>query len=143
MARRVGSRVTLVAVVFFSAVLPMSLSKGAEAEASTPDGITVIPNATAVDCPAGYVCLFEHADFAGTLLLLHDCCAWEDLADYGFNNAMSSWRNRKARDAKVAEFANGNGDKLCLNSSSSDAWVGKVWNDRASSAKIFSDAAAC
>ncbi len=75
--------------------------------------------------------------------LFNDCCAWVNLADLGFNNIMSSWRNRKAVDAKVAEFADGGGERLCLDSFSNSAWVGSAWNDRASSIRIFTGDGAC
>lgn len=71
------------------------------------------------------------------------CCTWINLADHGFNNRMTSWRNRKDVDAKVAKWADGNGDRLCLNNNSSNASVGSAWNNEATSIKIFSGSGAC
>lgn len=97
----------------------------------------------ASDCPSGWVCLWEDADFGGPIVMFRDCCNWENLADYGFNNRMSSWRNRKSVDAKVAEFTNGDGERLCLPSGQMDSWVGSSWNDTASSVKVFPSDGAC
>ena len=95
------------------------------------------------DCPADHVCLWEDRDYSGQMIVVFSCCDWRNLADVSFNNRMSSWRNRKGIDAKVADFSDGNGDRLCLNNNSSSAFVGSAWNDRATSIKIFSGAGAC
>jgi hypothetical protein len=118
-------------------------STSREAGTRFPEVRVALEPVAASDCPSGWVCLWQHADFEGAMVMLHDCCAWENLADVGFNNMMSSWRNRKAVDAKVAELANGDGARLCLRSSSSDSWVGSAWNDSASSAKVFASDGAC
>lgn len=106
------------------------------------DDPLVVPLA-ASDCPVNYVCLWEHQDFVGTRVQYLSCCAWYNLADAGFNNTMSSWRNRKSVDAKVAENADGNGERLCLNDGGQNASVSAAWDNRASSIKIFSGSGAC
>ena len=122
-----------------------------EARAQTTDRIAlpggagflqVAPTAPS-DCPLNYVCLWEHQDFTGAMVAYSDCCSWYNLGDAGFNNRMSSWRNRKTVDAKVADFADGNGDRLCLNDGGQNASVSVAWNDAATSIKIFSSAGAC
>lgn len=97
----------------------------------------------ASDCPVNYVCLWEHQDFNGQRVQYFSCCSWYNLADAGFNNIMSSWRNRKSVDAKVAENADGNGERLCLNDGGQNASVSAAWDNRASSIKIFSGSGAC
>lgn len=103
----------------------------------------VLASADFTDCPAGWVCLWEHSNYSGQMVAFSECCSWKNLSDVSFNNVMSSWRNRKAVDAKIADFAGGDGDRLCLNSWSSDGWIGATWNDRASSIKVFSSDTAC
>jgi hypothetical protein len=114
-----------------------------DAGTELPEVRVLLAPVAASDCPSGWVCLWQHPDFEGAMVMFHDCCAWENLADYGFNNMMSSWRNRKSVDAKVAELANGDGARLCLRSSSMDSRVGSAWNDTASSAKVFASDGAC
>jgi hypothetical protein len=120
-----------------------ALLVGVTAPAEGSSSATIIALADFDDCPPGYVCLWRDADFQGAMLRSNDCCSWINLAPYGFNNVVSSWRNRRSNDAKLAEFANGDGAKLCLNNNSSDNYVGSAWNDRASSLKLFNDSAQC
>ena len=87
-------------------------------------------------CPSGYVCLWDGANYSGSLFAFNNCCAWINLSDYGFNNAASSWRNRMSVDAQLAMGADGNGSRLCLNNNSSDGNMGTTWNDAASSERI-------
>lgn len=146
-ARAVPSR-SLAAIALLALSLPL-LGAGSPlaAEPGTAESVRnrVVPTmqAEATSCPADWVCVWEHADFAGTMVQVHDCCGWLNFSDVGFNNMMSSWRNRKGVDAKVAENADGGGDRLCLNNGASDSWVGSAWNDRASSIKIFASSTAC
>lgn len=106
-------------------------------------GDPVVVPLAASDCPVNYVCLWEHQDFNGGRVQYLSCCAWYNLGDVGFNNTMSSWRNRKTVDAKVAEGANGNGERLCLNDGGQNASVSAAWDNVASSIKIFSSSGAC
>lgn len=145
-ARSVGSRSIgpiLALVVLFPPLHPGALASATEgvgpAEPSAVEGSTVAFG----DCPQDWVCLWEHTDFAGTMIQIQACCGWLNLADVGFNNKMSSWRNRRGVDAKVAEFADGGGERLCLGNGSSDNNVGAAWNDRASSVKVFASGTAC
>lgn len=94
------------------------------------------------DCPADYVCVWANPDFIGSMVALRDCCNWYNLADWGFNNATSSWRNRKGVDAKIADYSDGNGNRLCLNNGSQSGSMGN-WDNRATSLKIFSGSGAC
>jgi hypothetical protein len=103
----------------------------------------VLQPAGASECPSGWVCVWEDANFNGRMAMFHDCCAWNNLADNDLNNAVSSWRNRKAVDAKMATLADGEGDRLCLRSSSQDGSLGPTWNDTGSSLKVFAGDGAC
>lgn len=106
-------------------------------------GEPIVQPLAANDCPVDYVCLWQDQDFNGARVQYLSCCAWYNLADVGFNNMMSSWRNRKSVDAKVAENADGNGERLCLNNGGQNASVSAAWDNRASSVKIFSGSGAC
>lgn len=101
----------------------------------------LVPTAPS-DCPIDYVCLWANPEYLGSLVAFRDCCAWVNLADVGFNNSASSWRNRKAVDAKIADFQDGNGNRLCLNNGSQAATMGS-WDNQATSIKVFSSSAAC
>ena len=94
------------------------------------------------DCPLDYVCLWENPDFIGGMVAYRDCCAWNNLANVGFNNVASSWRNRKGVDAKVANFADGNGALVCLNNGSQAGSMGG-FDNQATSIKVFSSSGAC
>lgn len=58
--------------------------QGKEAPASTQD----------FDCPEDWFCFFEHTFYYGRRLQFRDCCRYQYLANYGFTNKASSWRNR-------------------------------------------------
>lgn len=94
------------------------------------------------DCPVDYVCLWANPEFIGGMVAFRDCCPWYNLADSGFNNVASSWRNRKSVDARIADFQDGNGNRLCLNSGS-QAGSMSGWDNQATSLKIYSSSAAC
>jgi hypothetical protein len=94
------------------------------------------------DCPFDYVCLWANPEYLGSMVAYRDCCAWNNLAGVGFNNAASAWRNRKSVDAKVADNADGNGAILCLNDGAQAATMGS-WDNMATSIKIFSGSGAC
>ena len=94
------------------------------------------------DCPFDYVCLWANAEYIGGMVAFRECCNWANLADVNFNNVASSWRNRKSVDAKVADFQDGNGNRLCLNNGSQSGSMG-AWENQATSLKIFSSSGAC
>jgi hypothetical protein len=125
---------------------PQGLTEGAvavdEDTVSFADGTIVLELGPAAfdDCPSGWVCLWEHADFGGRMLQFSQCdvngdgtCDWQNLTAYNFNDQMSSWRNRKSVDAHWAYATNGGGTRRCMESQSSSNWVGAVDNDEASS----------
>lgn len=77
------------------------------------------------DCPDTWVCLWQDDNYAGRMLQFHDVTTyWQDLASYGFNDEMSSWRNRKNKDAKWAWNTGGGGTQRCMGANSSSSYVG-------------------
>lgn len=87
-------------------------------------------------CPSGSLCLFENTNWSGAMIVLSTCCAWHDLAAFGFNNIASSWRNRKNVDGQIALEAGGGGSRLCLNNNSYASSMPGGWNDTASSIRV-------
>jgi Peptidase inhibitor family I36 len=94
-------------------------------------------------CPAGKVCLFQDANWAGNMVQFSTCCAWDNLANYGFNNMASSWRNRLGVDAQIADGAGGGNPRLCLNSGSFASSMPAGWNDAATSIRVRDAATYC
>ncbi len=99
-------------------------------------------------CLSGYACLFENRDFNhgndGRVLQFRQCnitgdsnCDWQNLANYGFNDQMSSWRNKKSADAKWDWHSDGSGTDRCMDSLSRSSYVGDGDNDEASAIKVF------
>lgn len=114
----------------------------------------VIPTAARAEhnssgCDDTYVCLFQHRDFnhndsSGSVKQFRQCnvsgdsnCDWQDLADFGFNDQMSSWYSKRIYDAKWAWNSDGSGTRRCIESLSSTSYVGDGDNDEASAIKIF------
>ena len=85
------------------------------------------------DCPAGWVCLWEHRDFGGRMLKFQDCCTWQSLWTYSFANQASSSRNRKSVNAKIATGVGGAGTQLCLGANGHFVYLGDFHNDNAES----------
>lgn len=85
------------------------------------------------DCPSGWLCLWEDRDYSGRMLKFQSTMYWQNLTDYGFNDEMSSWRNRRGYDSKWAWHTNGGGTRRCMDSYSSSNYVGSGDNDEASS----------
>lgn len=139
-------------VVFLTLALVAAASQSASSEAGSGPRdrillqggkviVHLVPTAPS-DCPVNWVCLWEHQNYTGQMVQYRDCCPWYNLGDVGFNNTMSSWRNRKTVDAKVADNTDGGGERLCLNDGAQSASVGS-WDNRATSIKIFSSSGAC
>lgn len=77
------------ASVAFALTPPAALSQTA---------VTVLPLATSADCPRGWVCLFEDADYTGRMLKFRDV-GTQDLRNWrgGFRDKTSSVWNRTLR----------------------------------------------
>ncbi len=70
------------------------------------------------------------------MVQLNSCCSWHDLADYGFNNTTSSWRNRMGVDAQLAMDPSGGGSRLCLGNGSYASSMPSGWDNAASSIRV-------
>jgi hypothetical protein len=96
-----------------------------------------------VPCPDYWICLYEHwhfnADRAGRRLQFADCCFWQNLANYSFDNMMSSYRHwlPSKGDARWAFNSGGGGQQACMDYLEENRWVGTDQNDRASSIYIY------
>lgn len=95
------------------------------------------------DCPSGWLCLWEDEDYGGRMLQFQSTGYWQNLTDYGFNDEMSSWRNRRANDSKWAWNTGGGGTVRCMDSGSSSSYVGSGDNDEASSIRNFLNDSQC
>lgn len=89
------------------------------------------------DCPSGWLCLWQDRDYAGRMLQFRSTGSWQNLTDYGFNDEMSSWRNRRSADSKWAWHIDGGGTIRCMDSFSSTSYVGSGDNDEASSVRNY------
>jgi hypothetical protein len=102
--------------------------------------VVVVPAGVGIEgfdsCPSGSLCLFEDTNWQGSLMQVTTCCAWRNLADFGFNNIASSWRNRKNVDGQIAMDAGGGGTRLCLNNNSYASSMPSGWNNTASSIRV-------
>lgn len=106
------------------------------------DGVKVYEVAAYSDCPNGWVCIWEHANYGGRMLQFQDRGYWQNLTAYGFNDQASSWRNRINQDARLAEHINGGGRRICMQPNSANpqlAW----FNDLASSIRLYKTSTVC
>lgn len=94
------------------------------------------------DCPASWLCLWENASYTGRMAQFQQPGYWRSLVPYGFNDITSSWRNRRAVDARLGENAGG-GTNLCVGNGSSAGYIGDAWNDRVSSVYITYSSTIC
>lgn len=106
------------------------------------DGNIVIAPAAFSDCEDGWVCIWEHANYAGRMLQFQDRGYWQDLTAYNFNDQASSWRNRINQDAKLSQHIQGGGTQVCMQPNSSNSLL-TGFNDEASSIKLFKTADVC
>lgn len=104
------------------------------------------PRSRVIPCSAGYTCLYDDANYGGRRLQWSDPGTRINLTDYGFNDKMSSWRNRNRLDARwfynVNNFNNLRASR-CMNANSSSSYVGYFDNDEASALAIYTDDRAC
>lgn len=102
---------------------------------------------TEADCPAGWTCLFADKNLTGRMLKWSAGGSYGNLSDNGFNDQMSSWKNRNARDARWYWDANRGGTTRCMNSNTANVDVGSgvfnTDNDEASSWGIYATGSGC
>lgn len=88
-----------------------------------------------VACRSGWLCLYRHVNWGGTMWRFHDHY-WQDLAPYGANDQISSWNNRERRTAVLGwnstKDRRGKAPYLHLSANARGSSVGN-WNDQASS----------
>jgi hypothetical protein len=99
--------------------------------------------ATVIECDPGYTCLYDAANFGGRRLQWRDRGQGIDLSQYGFNDKVSSWRNRNNVDARWYYAAGFQGQSRCINANTSNAYVGNQDNDQASSLRIYTRSTIC
>jgi hypothetical protein len=89
-------------------------------------------------CPDNTVCVYQHRDFGGARFYFGGCCTTFNLAAYGWNDTISSWRNRKGPGYPACMYRDANlgGWRICLQPRSGSTYVGNFYNDRASSIRI-------
>lgn len=104
-----------------------------DADGGLADSVTSPSDA----CPQRAVCLWRDAAFKGRMLKFYDVTSyWQNLgAPYYFDNQMSSWRNRKANDARWSEHADGGGFWRCMGAFTRDSYIATD-QDKASAIKI-------
>ncbi len=105
-----------------------------------PDGssVSLVPMALA-DCPSGWVCLFDTANWGGRMLKWSDPGTSVDLSSFSFNDELSSWSNKGSHYANWYTDAGFVGSH-CMTPHTNNAYVGSGSNDDASSFKIFNTA---
>lgn len=109
----------------------------------------VIAEDDSSQCDNGWVCLFENDDWNhpngdGRVVQFRQCdvagdsaCDWQSLVPYDFNDRMTSWRNKKADDARWDWHSDGSGADRCMESETRLSHVGATDNDQASAIKVF------
>ncbi len=80
-----------------------------------------------------WVYLYEGYNMTGRVVKFRDAAVWLNLANWGFDNMTSSWKNNTHCTAFLAEYSNGGGSWLTLAAQSQSSQVSASWNDRASS----------
>jgi Peptidase inhibitor family I36 len=96
-------------------------------------------------CREGWFCLFEHSNYAGRKLQFQDCCYFQYLSDWGFQNKASSWRNTlDNNDVRLWDMAP-SPDKVlwCSDTNSNNSNVGTAANDKADKLYIQSSDGYC
>jgi hypothetical protein len=99
------------------------------------------------DCPAGWLCLFENADYnltvTGYMWKFQSVTpSWQDLYAYGAGNQTTSWRNRHSHLAYLWDSDQGAGTR-CLSPGYAQANVGADFNDKADKVWITSSTSLC
>jgi hypothetical protein len=93
------------------------------------------PDSAAIDfiCSEGWYCFFEHINYGGRRLSFRDCCYFQYLSNYGFQNKASSWRsNLNNNDVRVWNSGPSPDVLLwCSDTQSTSSNVGTADNDRA------------
>lgn len=113
-----------------------------------PDGTMASLGAMAYeDCASGYLCFWENQGYGGRRLQFLDTGLRSSMADFSFNDQMSSWRNRRGLDARWYYNTGGDGTSRCITSGAANSDVGagglNFDNDEMSSFRIYGNATSC
>jgi hypothetical protein len=107
------------------------------------NGWTLSPTLAWEDCPGGHWCFWEHANYTGL------GCFFGSPTGQWFNHVslcdemMSSYRNRRDFDTKWAWGSLGGPPVGCVDSRSSNPYVGDYDNDQATSSRLFTNNTQC
>jgi Peptidase inhibitor family I36 len=128
------ARVAATTATAIALVLPAGIAQASPATDTQVSRSSIHSSALAsADCPSGWLCLYQDADFRGRMLKFRDD-QWQQLSGYGFNDATSSWKNRLGRTACLSwNWPPGN-KKISLSSNGESAHMGS-WGDEASGVK--------
>jgi hypothetical protein len=128
-ARAAATTATAVALV-----LPAGIAQAAPAPDIQVSWSNIHSSALAsADCPAGWLCLYQDANFQGRMLKFRDN-QWQQLSGYGFNDKTSSWKNRLGRAACLSWNWPPGSKKVSLSANGESTHMGS-WNDEASGVK--------
>lgn len=96
----------------------------------------------AADCPNGWLCLWDRIGNTGRMVQFQSAGTWLNLANYGFDNAARSWRNRTSRTAYLREVHPGQGAGVCMAPGVTVTSMGS-FNGRASSLRLSTAETQC
>ncbi len=119
----------------------VSLDAGTGLMAPTLDP-DVADSAAVIPCDPGWLCIYEDTNYGGRRLQWSDPQQDIDLRNHGFNDEMSSWRNRTNYDAHWF-YDVFSGTRRCMNAHTENSNVGSGDNDEATSLRIYTDDRAC
>lgn len=129
-----------VAVLLVAALGVLVAGHPAQAGSKPAAGVGV--SASVADCRAGWICLYQDANYSGRMLhWSKPGTKLDHLRDYDFNDKMSSWVNNSRFDAMWYGDSSMGGQRHCIASFSRTAHVNP--GDSASSFEIFTDDRAC
>jgi Peptidase inhibitor family I36 len=114
-------------------VLPAGIAQAAPAPDTQVNRSSAYSSALAsTDCPSGWLCLYQDANFRGRMLKFRDN-HWQQLSSFGSNDKTSSWVNHLGRYVCLSWNWPPGGRRVSLPPGES-AHMGS-WNDKASGVK--------
>ena len=93
--------------------------------------VVLVPIAAYDDCPYGWACLFNFTSWAGTMWKFQSTDQWQSLYNYGANDAMSSWRNRRNHDTLLNLYDYSSAWEICMESQAAASSVYYAYDNRA------------
>jgi hypothetical protein len=99
---------------------------------------------TAFICDSGYVCLYEDGDVLGSLLEIRlPINTYLYMPNYGFNDRMSSWINKRGLDARWYYTSGTPNPNRCMFYPGSDEHLPLADNDQMSTLYIYNSTTVC